>query len=103
MSAARSHAAGIIIATTWRMSRLSPGFGPSRTSSSIALSSIAESEPVSSITGRSTSSSSSDHFPSRPSRDRMRLTLPAIVLISPLWQSMRNGCARSHVGSVLVE
>ena len=33
----------------------------------------------------------------------MRLALPSIVLISPLWQSMRNGWARSQVGSVLVE
>jgi hypothetical protein len=25
------------------------------------------------------------------------------VLISPLWQSSRNGCARSQLGSVFVE
>ncbi len=29
--------------------------------------------------------------------------LPRMVLISPLWQSRRNGCASAHVGKVLVE
>ena len=28
---------------------------------------------------------------------------PSIVLISPLWQRSRNGCARSQLGSVFVE
>ena len=28
--------------------------------------------------------------------------LPRIVLISPLWQSSLNGCARLHVGKVFV-
>ena len=36
-------------------------------------------------------------------RARIQLTLPRSVLISPLWQTSRNGCARSHVGNVLVE
>ena len=40
-----------------------------------------------------------------PSRVRaaMRLVLPAMALISPLWHSMRKGCARSLVGRVFVE
>jgi hypothetical protein len=67
------------------------------------LSSMAESDPSSSMTGRRTSSSSSEYLPSRPSRDRIRFTLPARVLISPLWHSNRNGWARFHVGMVLVE
>ena len=32
-----------------------------------------------------------------------QLTLPRRVLISPLWASMRNGCASHHCGKVLVE
>ena len=36
-------------------------------------------------------------------RARIQLTLPRSVLISPLWQIRRNGCARSQVGNVLVE
>ena len=28
---------------------------------------------------------------------------PLNVFISPLWQSIRNGCARLHVGKVFVE
>jgi hypothetical protein len=103
MSTAPSQAAGTSIAMTWRMSRDSPGCGPSRSSSSTALSSIAESEPDVSMTGRRTSSSRSDHLPRRPSREAMRFTLPAIVLISPLWQSVRNGWARVHEGAVFVE
>ncbi|MBS1216012.1 MAG: hypothetical protein H6R20_986 [Proteobacteria bacterium] len=38
-----------------------------------------------------------------PWRARSQFTLPRSVLISPLWAIMRNGCARSHVGNVLVE
>ena len=38
-----------------------------------------------------------------PSRARIQLKLPRSVLISPLWQTNRNGCARSQVGNVLVE
>src|SRR6185369_9040091 len=47
--------------------------------------------------------SSSSSEPKLPSRARIQLTFPWIALISPLWQSSRNGCARSQDGSVLVE
>src|SRR5512147_537429 len=33
----------------------------------------------------------------------IQLTLPRSVLISPLWASIRNGCASRQVGKVLVE
>ena len=33
----------------------------------------------------------------------IQLMLPFSVLISPLWASMRNGCASRQVGKVLVE
>ena len=36
------------------------------------------------------------------SRARMRLTLPRSVLISPLWQRRRKGCASDQRGSVFV-
>jgi hypothetical protein len=64
------------------------------------LSSIAESEPVSSMTGWRRSSYPE---PIRPSRARIQLTFPWIALISPLWQRRRKGCARSHDGVVFVE
>jgi hypothetical protein len=40
---------------------------------------------------------------SRISWDFIQLTLPFSVLISPLWASMRKGCASHHCGKVLVE
>ena len=33
----------------------------------------------------------------------IQFRLPFSVLISPLWASMRNGCASHHCGNVLVE
>ena len=36
-------------------------------------------------------------------RARIQLRLPLTVLISPLWASMRSGCASGHDGKVLVE
>ena len=33
----------------------------------------------------------------------IQLRLPRMVLISPLWQSIRKGCARLHCGNVFVE
>ena len=77
----------------WRTSR------PLRTSSSSALSSIAESDPASS----STREQLVVLEPSSRPRARIQLTLPWMVLISPLWQRSRNGCARSHDGVVFVE
>jgi len=38
-----------------------------------------------------------------PSRESMAFTLPRIVLISPLWQRKRKGCARLQAGKVFVE
>jgi hypothetical protein len=35
--------------------------------------------------------------------DFIQLTLPFSVLISPLWASIRKGCASHHCGKVLVE
>ena len=37
------------------------------------------------------------------SRVFIQSLLPRIVFISPLWAMYRNGCARLHVGNVLVE
>ena len=37
------------------------------------------------------------------SRTRIQFRLPRSVLISPLWQRKRYGCARDQVGRVLVE
>ena len=67
-------------------------------------SSLPESESSSSITGwnRSSGPRPTASVPST-ARARMRFTLPATALISPLWHSIRNGWARSHVGSVFVE
>ena len=62
------------------------------------MSRSAESEPETSSAGERTGSS-----PSARSRASVQATLPSIVLISPLWQRSRNGCARSQLGSVFVE
>ena len=61
---------------------------------------MAESEPDASTTGAIRESSG---HPIRLSRARIQLTFPWIVLISPLWQSSRKGCALSHDGVVFVE
>ena len=37
------------------------------------------------------------------SRARMKFLFPWIVLISPLWATIRYGWARGHMGKVLVE
>ena len=42
-------------------------------------------------------------YPGSTPRPRIARTLPSMVLISPLWQRSRKGCARSHDGLVLVE
>ena len=76
---------------------------PAMTSSSSALSKIAESLPPSTMTGLifpMSAPKSSDAIVA--SRARIRLMLPRNVLISPLWARNRNGCARCHVGRVLV-
>ena len=86
-SSSSCHARGNSIDAAWRTSR------PPRTSSSSALSSSEESDP----------DSSSAPERRAATHDRASRTLPSIALISPLWQSSRNGCARSHEGLVLVE
>ena len=68
------------------------------------LSSMAESDPLWSTTGRILSMSSSmtgEEMVS--SRASIRSTLPRMVLISPLWRMYRLGWARSQEGVVLVE
>ena len=40
---------------------------------------------------------------SAASRDVIMFLLPRSVLISPLWQSERKGCARAQEGKVFVE
>ena len=69
-----------------------------RTTRSRALSRSAESDPAWSSAGARPGSTSCDR-----SRASIHATLPSIVLISPLWQRSRNGCARSQLGSVFVE
>ena len=70
----------------------------SRTRTSSALSSRAESDPV-----RSSDGASAGSAPSACSRASIQATFPSMVLISPLWQRRRNGCTRAQLGSVLVE
>ncbi len=81
-----------------RMSR------PDCTSRSSALSSLAESLPWGAMTGASTAFSSPHASASHrsASRARIHVRLPWSVLISPLWHSIRKGCARSQVGNVFV-
>ena len=93
-----SHAWGIIIIDAWMGSR------PDRTSSSIALSRLAESLPSAQITSRRRSildpQTGDDSI---GCRIVMAFRLPQRVLISPLCANRRNGCARGQLGSVLVE
>ena len=77
---------------------------PPRTSSSKTLSRVAVSEPPACTTGlMSSRKGSSSGCESRVSWLRIQLALPETVLISPLWASMRKGCASFQVGKVLVE
>ena len=76
---------------------------PPRTSSSNTLSSVAVSDPPACTTGfRSSMKGSSSGWASRVSWLFIQLTLPCSVLISPLWASIRKGCASRQVGKVLV-
>src|SRR5204862_7351357 len=98
MVVSRDHGSGTIIITAWGNSR------PASVNSSRTLSNIAESEPSVSITVRI-------FFRSLPkSLDRIidcraciQLMLPRSVLISPLCEMYRYGCARPQEGNVLVE
>src|SRR5690606_1379363 len=77
---------------------------PARTITSNTASSAAESELPAGITGLMTSLASPKAMAAiLISWLRIQLRLPRMVLISPLWASMRNGCASHQVGKVLVE
>ena len=97
MSAAFSQASGTSIIIAWSRSR------PDCTTRSRTLSSIALSLPPGRITGsRSRIRSRQTPERSAPSRARIQFTFPHSVLISPLWASRRNGCARGQLGNVFV-
>ena len=79
-------------------------FRPARTSTSNTASSAAESDDPPGMIGLMSSAIS----PNVPDAMRIswlfiQLILPFSVLISPLWASIRNGCASHHCGKVLVE
>ena len=77
---------------------------PARTSTSNTASSAAESlDPDRTIGLMSSASSPKVDEAMRISCDFIQFRLPFSVLISPLWASMRNGCASHHCGKVLVE
>ena len=98
MSGTFSQASGTIIITQCGTLR------PPRCSSSNTSSSDAESEASGVQIGNSRLRSPGIRSVSRSaSRARMRFRLPRTVLISPLWATNRNGCARGQDGKVLVE
>src|SRR6056297_123962 len=77
---------------------------PARTRTSKTESNAAESDDPDAIIGLISSAMSPN------ADDAMRIswlfiqfTLPLSVLFSPLWASIRNGCASHHCGKVLVE
>ena len=77
---------------------------PARTITSNTESSAAESLAPCGMIGLMSSAIS----PNAPEAIRIswlfiQLTLPFSVLISPLWASIRNGCASHHCGKVFVE
>ena len=77
---------------------------PPSVSSSSMLSNCAESLLPGTMIGWSRSSVPPNFADcSRLRREFIQLRLPCTVLISPLCAMKRNGCARSHVGKVLVE
>ena len=66
------------------------------------LSRVALSLMPSWTTGNTSSMSGIVSEPMTPSRAFIQDLLARIVLISPLWQSILNGCASFHAGRVLV-
>ena len=77
---------------------------PLMTRNSSVLSSIAESEPPSLITGRTFAIWSSRYGDAIfSSRACILSAFPLMVLISPLWTMKRYGCALSQDGLVFVE
>src|SRR6266702_2218389 len=98
MSGLPDHASGISMAITCASDR------PDWNRNSTALSSVDESLPFGVMTGYTllmfspkTGLSSSD------CRAFIQLTLPRMVLISPLWAMYRYGCASFQLGNVFVE
>ena len=76
---------------------------PARTITSNTASSAPESEVPAGTIGLMSSAISPNVLEAmRISWLRIQLTLPRRVLISPLWASIRNGCASHHCGKVLV-
>ena len=77
---------------------------PARTSTSNTASSAPESDDPFGTIGLISSAISPNALDAiRISWLRIQFTLPFSVLISPLWASIRNGCASHHCGKVLVE
>ena len=76
---------------------------PDRCSSSRTSSKLPESDPPGVQTGSSGARSPSSSLASVPSRAAIQLRLPRTVLISPLWATIRNGCASGQDGNVFVE
>ena len=98
MVALFDHESGIIRLLTMGADR------PARTMTSNTASSAEESELPDWITGlMSSANSPKTAVAIRVSWLRIQLMLPRSVLISPLWASMRNGCANCQLGKVLVE
>ncbi len=103
------HASGSSIACFDQLSGTSMvlaigAFRPARTSTSNTESSAALSEdPCGTIGLMSSAMSSNVADAMRISWLFIQLMLPFSVLISPLWASIRKGCASHHCGKVLVE
>ena len=76
---------------------------PLITKNSNTLSSDAESDMPGCMMGDMSRMSPSVSLESTLSRAFIHERLPRMVFISPLWARRRNGCARLHVGNVLVE
>ena len=76
---------------------------PACTKSSSALSSDAESLWPASMSGKSSSMFGRRGDDIRSSATPIQRKLPLSVLISPLWQRKRYGCARDQDGKVFVE
>lgn len=88
---------GIMIDMAWGSDK------PLMTKNSNTLSRLAESLMPGCMMGEMLRMSPSVSLDSTDSRAFIHPRLPRMVLISPLWATMRKGCARLHVGNVLVE
>jgi hypothetical protein len=104
-----SHAFGSSVAVWLHASGTSIVFAigalrPARTRTSNTASSAALSDAPCAMIGLMSSAISPKYAEDRRiSWDFIQLVLPFSVLISPLWASIRNGCASHHCGKVLVE